>query len=88
VILNDRADGAISEDGKIFGTYLHGLFESRTACDALLAWAGVDAPQTPDYHALREAGIDRLADTVEAHLDIAALMRTMQLDAVATENIP
>ncbi|MCK9200747.1 MAG: cobyric acid synthase [Gallionella sp.] len=62
-------DGAISEDGQILATYLHGLFESREATDALLRWAGLGDASTPDYHARREADIDRLADTVEQHLD-------------------
>ena len=36
-----RADGAISADGQILATYLHGLFDTPDACRALLAWAGV-----------------------------------------------
>ena len=63
------ADGAISGNGKILATYLHGLFESKTATDALLRWAGLCEVATPDYHARREADIDRLADAVEMHLD-------------------
>lgn len=78
VDLGDRTDGAVSEDGLIAGTYLHGLFDSRTACDALLQWAGLDHASSPDYAALREAGIDRIADAVEQHLDthrLAALLK-------------
>lgn len=62
-------DGAISADGLILGTYVHGLFDRREACDALLRWAGMEAPATLDYEALREAGIERMADAVEHHLD-------------------
>ncbi len=68
-------DGAISRDGHILGSYLHGLFESRAACDTLLAWAGLREPDTPDYMALRETAIDRLADAIDAHLDTGALER-------------
>jgi adenosylcobyric acid synthase len=32
--------------------------------------------QAQDYAALREASLERLADTCEAHLDLAALLRT------------
>ena len=36
VVLEDgRPDGAISPDGRILGTYVHGLFEEPTACAAL-----------------------------------------------------
>jgi adenosylcobyric acid synthase len=67
--LEHGPDGAISEDGQILATYLHGLFESREATDALLRWAGLADASTPDYHARRETDIDRLADAVEQHLD-------------------
>ncbi|CAJ0710125.1 MULTISPECIES: cobyric acid synthase [Ralstonia] len=77
VLLDDgHADGAISADGQIFATYLHGLFDAPQACCALLAWAGVGDAQAQDYAALREASLERLADTCEAHLDLAALLRT------------
>ncbi|MDO9012898.1 MAG: cobyric acid synthase [Gallionella sp.] len=72
-------DGAISEDGQILATYLHGLFESTSATDALLRWAGLKNVQTPDYQARREADIDRLADAVEQHLDTAQLRRLFGL---------
>jgi len=70
-----RRDGALSADGQILGTYLHGLFETPAACSALLRWAGLEAVQEVDYHALRERDIERLADLVENHLDTAALRR-------------
>ncbi|PYY79590.1 cobyric acid synthase CobQ [Pseudomonas sp. TKO26] len=69
-----RSDGALSADGQILGTYLHGLFETPAACSALLRWAGLEAVQEVDYHALRERDIERLADLVERHLDTAALL--------------
>lgn len=70
-----RHDGAQSADGQILGTYLHGVFETPAACSALLRWAGVQAVQEVDYHALRERDIERLADLVEQHLDTALLRR-------------
>ena len=68
-----RLDGALSEDGQIVATYLHGLFEAPAACAALLRWAGLHAVQAVDYPALRERDIERLADLVEAHLDTERL---------------
>ncbi len=70
VDLGDRQDGVIAADGQIIGTYLHGLFEQRAACEALLVWAGLDAANARaiDYQRLREDGIERLADAVEAHI--------------------
>ena len=71
--LDGRPDGAISPDGQILGTYLHGLFEHPEARDALLRWAGLDAGPAADYRILREAHIDRLADAVSEHLDLERL---------------
>ncbi|HYQ38991.1 MAG TPA: cobyric acid synthase CobQ, partial [Pseudomonas sp.] len=76
-----RSDGALSADGQVLGTYLHGLFETPAACDALLRWAGLREVHTPDYHALRERDIERLADLVEAHLDTARLRQLCGLPA-------
>ncbi|MDP3482889.1 MAG: cobyric acid synthase, partial [Sulfuricella sp.] len=73
--LENGDDGAISADGRILGTYVHGLFDRKEACDALLRWAGLEAPATLDYEALREAGIERMADAVEQHLDWRKLDR-------------
>ncbi|MEB0107295.1 cobyric acid synthase [Pseudomonas sp. MH9.3] len=76
VLLDDgRSDGALSADGQILGTYLHGLFETPAACSALLRWAGLPDVQEVDYHALRERDIERLADLVENHLDTELLRK-------------
>ncbi|WP_266168454.1 cobyric acid synthase [Dyella subtropica] len=72
-----RTDGAISPDGRVLGTYLHGLFDEPAALEALLRWAGLRHVETVDMKALREASIERLADAVEAHLDTAALSQLL-----------
>jgi adenosylcobyric acid synthase len=66
-------DGAISADGQILATYVHGLFDTPAACAALLAWAGLTDAQEIDYPALREASLERLADTLAEHLDLPKL---------------
>lgn len=64
-----RRDGALSEDGQILGTYLHGVFDHPATLNVLLAWAGLAAPAHFDYDAHRMSEIDRLADHVEAAID-------------------
>ncbi|CAG9253069.1 Cobyric acid synthase [Paraburkholderia unamae] len=65
-----RPDGACSADGQILATYVHGLFDTPEACTALLRWAGLAAACAVDYPALREASLERLADTLAASLDL------------------
>jgi adenosylcobyric acid synthase len=71
------ADGAISQDQLIFGTYLHGLFEDNTACSALLAWAGLTDAKNYDYHVLRQSSIERLGDAVTEYLDTDRLLELL-----------
>lgn len=72
-----RHDGAVSLDGQVIGSYLHGLFDDPQALHALLHWAGLRNAATLDVHALREASIERLADAVQAHLDTTLLERLL-----------
>jgi adenosylcobyric acid synthase len=86
LVLSDACnDGAISSDGQVLGTYLHGLFESGQASDALLRWVGLTDPQSQDYAALREEGIARLADAVEQHLDLARIEHLLGVQAIPAE---
>ncbi len=82
-LLENGPDGALSEDGRILGSYVHGLFDRPEACDALLAWAGyrggVGGRQELDMTARREADLERLADAVETHLDTARLAALLGL---------
>ena len=63
--IDGRPEGAISADGQILGSYLHGMFDTPDACAALLRWAGLDSEATVDTHALREASLERIAEAVE-----------------------
>ncbi|MAT64174.1 MAG: cobyric acid synthase CobQ [Gammaproteobacteria bacterium] len=79
--LDDRDEGCVSDDGQILGTYLHGLFDRPEACRSLLEWSGLRAPAALDYPALREAGIERMADAIAVHMDEAQLLKLIGLDA-------
>ncbi len=71
-------DGAISPDGRVWGCYLHGLFENDAFRRAWLAdlWARRPVPEPvgdtsgPDRV---DVALDRLADAVEAALDVARI---------------
>lgn len=82
VYFEQGSDGAMSEDGLIMGCYLHGLFESADACAALLAWAGLGSgDQIPDYHAICDAAINRLADGIDLYLDTGRLKQLLNLNS-------
>jgi adenosylcobyric acid synthase len=75
VLLADGTpDGAISDDGQIMATYLHGLFEDTDACATLLRWAGLTRPLEIDHAARRERMLDRLADTIESECDLESML--------------
>ena len=61
-VIAGRPEGAVSADGQILGSYLHGMFDTPAACVALLRWAGHASEQTVDTGALREASLERIAD--------------------------
>lgn len=82
VLFAHGSDGAMSADGMILGTYIHGIFESPAACSALLNWAGLNDVQSFDYHFLHETAINRLADTVEQYIDIKQLSKLLNLNTV------
>lgn len=66
-------EGAISADGRVEGSYLHGLFAEDAFRAAYLAGLGAPASGL-DFEAGVEAALDALADHVEAHLDLDALL--------------
>lgn len=72
-------DGGCSGDGRIMGTYLHGLFDSDEAREQLLVWAGLPTVSAPiDYRQQREVAIDRLADAVKQNIDMQKLHELFQ----------
>jgi adenosylcobyric acid synthase len=83
--MNGQNEGAISADGQVAGTYIHGIFDEPGACDVLLQWAGLDRTGAAvDYQQHRLAQLDRLADQVEQHLNTDWLRDLLGLKAATT----
>jgi adenosylcobyric acid synthase len=70
--LDGRPGGAQSRDGRIQGTYVHGLFAGDAFRRAWLKSLG--AASSLAYEQRIERALDALADHLEAHLDIDRLL--------------
>jgi adenosylcobyric acid synthase len=72
-LLSGRGEGAISADGLVEGSYLHGLFAADDFRAAYLGGLGV-ARSGIGYEAGVDAALDALAAHLEAHLDVPGLL--------------
>ena len=74
---------AASPDGRVCGSYVHGLFDSDQMRNALIAWAcGSDdgvAQSSFCYQAFKEHNYDLLADTVEKQVDVKIILNKLGL---------
>ena len=71
-LVDGRPDGATSSDGKVFGTYLHGLFGADEFRRRFLADFDVTADAT-GHRERTEAALDAIAGKLERHLDCDAI---------------
>ena len=80
-LADGQEDGTVL--GNVFGTYLHGLFDSGALTERLAAWLLARKGLSPadaaveDQQSYRERQYDLLAEDVRAHLDMAAVYDAM-----------
>lgn len=74
--VTDRFDGAVSTDGSVWGTYLHGVFDAAAFRRRILNqlrsrrnWA----PLPPSTNSYAATALDSLAVLIREHLDLAIL---------------
>jgi adenosylcobyric acid synthase len=83
VALGGRADGAASPDGRVVGTYVHGLF----AADGFRRWfltaLGARAGDL-DYGQTVEDALDDLATHLEQHVDIGQILNIASFSSQMT----
>jgi adenosylcobyric acid synthase len=79
-------DGAISRDGKVMGTYIHGIFDNdrfrRTFLDNVNKKKKItplDTENLFEFHAFKEEQYNRLADAVRNSLDMKCIARLLRL---------
>ncbi|MHA7901423.1 MAG: cobyric acid synthase [Henriciella sp.] len=69
-----KPDGAQSPDGRIQGTYLHGVFSDDAFRQAWLKFFRADHSSSLNFDLAIETALEELADEVEQALDINALL--------------
>ncbi len=74
-LANGAPEGASSPDGRVAGTYLHGIFASDAVRGAWLAGIAGGAPPTAlRFEAVVEQTLDALAAHLARHLDVETLL--------------
>jgi adenosylcobyric acid synthase len=71
--IDGKPDGATSPDGRIIGTYLHGMFSDDAFRAAFISALG-GTPSPLAYRDTVDHTLDLLAEHLEAHLDVAGLL--------------
>ncbi|MCW9002003.1 MAG: cobyric acid synthase, partial [Rhodospirillales bacterium] len=71
-----RPEGAVSADGRVMGSYLHGLFRSDAFRAEFLRRLNPERQGGLAFDAQVDAALDALADHVEAFVDLDGLLET------------
>lgn len=79
-ISEERTDGAFSLEGCVWGSYLHGVFDTPDLRRTWLRSIGWDTTMAPvSLKEKREEELERLADIMEEHLDMKLLDKIIGL---------
>ncbi len=82
---DESADGAVRDDGLVWGTYIHGLFDQSQFRRAWLnrlrnrkGLSAVELLQSQRVNEKRRDAMDRWADHVEQHFDLAPILALLR----------
>jgi len=85
----DEPEGALSDDGRVLGTSIHGLFDApgfrRRYLNQIRAWKGLSPLDTSgcgDAKSVRMRAYDRMADLLANNLDISLIAALAGLSQV------
>ncbi len=80
----ERLEGAVDDSGLVFGTYMHGIFDSppirRGLMVFLLQKKGITEEVTsrPDIVKTWEEGLENLVETVKENIDLKAILEILE----------
>jgi adenosylcobyric acid synthase len=76
--------GIASSDGRVLGTYIHGIFESSEICTGFYRWVTKedvhDGQSVISYNELKQKSYELLADTVEEHVNLDYIFQHIGLN--------
>lgn len=72
--VDGRLDGAVSKDGKVIGTYMHGVFEAAEFRTRFLASFGVSGGEF-DHRDELDSALDAMAGRLEQLIDLDQFMK-------------
>ena len=82
---DELVDGAVRQDGRVWGTYIHGLFDQPSFRRAWLnrlrirkGLPALDLACSQRVNEKRRDALDRWADHVEEHLDLAPIWESLR----------
>lgn len=74
LVSNYHKDGATTSDEKVWGTYLHGIFENDVFRYQFLSSLGREKIGALVYRSYLDGQFDRLADLIERHIDVRSII--------------
>ncbi len=79
-IVQDEFDGCISQNGKVMGTYMHGLFDSPDILSKWLFQVGIKDVMVSESHGFiaRNAQYDMLAEHFKKHINTGDLISLLK----------
>lgn len=69
------ADGSVSGNGRVFGTYIHGIFDNDSFREALLSSLGAASCGAASFNEAKKASLDALAKIFEENVSVDELLR-------------
>ena len=71
-------DGLVNEEGLVFGTYMHGLFQNLSAVNSLLSYLySKKNVHFSHIHKAKKDIYDELAEIFESHVDMDAITKLL-----------
>jgi adenosylcobyric acid synthase len=84
-LADGKADGAVSDDGRVAGCYIHGLMADNRQRQHWLARIGAEASGF-NYDTEVDDTLDRLADHLEKHVDCDRLLALAREPKIAASS--